>query len=380
VHDHLADADVLTDVAAAALDAPVDGIEGEVVEPLGHTVLNPSTGGLWRVSGIAATPTGARPWTAVAKLLTRPRRAEATIAGGDWAGGEEPSAWNRWDREAHWYRSALPATLPAGLRAPRLLADQRLDEDRWLLWLEDVDGRPGGQWTDVEAGAAARLLGRWQGAWVAEPDAPPLPEEPWLTRGHLRAWTPTEEVVDLDRLGARASWRHPIVAAHVPDDLPDAVRRVWARRDELLARVEDGPRTLAHHDVWPPNLVATSDGVVLLDWAHAGVAAPAEDVATLVYDSAFMFRLPLARLPGWEAAVLDGYAAGLLDAGAPTMAAAAAGLYAAVAALRFGLLAGAVVAQAMDDAGRADAEARHGRPLEEIVATRAALVRRALEV
>jgi hypothetical protein len=111
-----------------------------------------------------------------------------------------------------------------------------------------------------------------------------------------------------------------------------------------------------------------------------GFGVLGEDIANLVLDSAWMLDIAGERLPQFERAVLDGYLAGLCDAGWTGDERDVRAAYAAIGALRFGLLAGPVLAQARDEERHATLEARYGRPVPEVIAWRAAVVRRGLEL
>jgi hypothetical protein len=102
--------------------------------PVAHTVVNATTGGLYRVSGEAAADGQTRPWSLVLKVV------QATPTSPD-----DPAHWNYWRREALAYQSGIPYGLAPGLTAPRLagvVADE-VNPARQYLLMEDV--RPEGE-------------------------------------------------------------------------------------------------------------------------------------------------------------------------------------------------------------------------------------------
>ena len=256
--------------------------------PLPHNPANGVTAGVWREGPV------------VRKLLTRRREAPR-----HWAASDDPRHWNYWRREALVYESALPARL--GLGAPRLIAVDDAGDDVELR-LEHVEGRHGAGLTVEDLEAAAEALGRAQGA-------PRRPEDAWLSRGFLRAYSGSRpgRVALLDD---EAAWAQPLVRAHFPAALRTALVRLHRNRGRLLAIAERLPRAVCHLDVWPNNLIRRPDGeVVLLDWAFVGDGAVGEDVGNLVPDSVFDLLLPHELLDDLDGVLTAAYLRGLGDAG-----------------------------------------------------------------
>ena len=270
-------------------------------EPLTHNRLNQVTAGIWRVRWNGAS--------AVVKVLADGPVAEAPAG---WEASDDPTHWNYWRREARVYVDGLPeAYADSGCGAPRLLAaDER--PGRVALWLEDVVGTPGSDIGVDGIVAVAGALGRAQGRLSA---GGLIPQRYWLSRRFLRDYIASKRV-DRRLLDNDDAWRQPLVADAAPTGLRRAALRLRAERSRLLQLIESMPRTLAHLDAWPNNVVLRPDGEpVLLDWAFAGDGAIAEDVGNLVPDSVFDLFLPAARLPELDAAVFEAYRAGLRTAG-----------------------------------------------------------------
>jgi hypothetical protein len=290
---------------------------------------------------------------------------------------DHPAHWNYWRREALVYTSGLLDALPDGLAAPRCFATSEPAPETVWLWLEDIVGSPATAWSLDRFGRAARRLGRFQGAYAA--GAKSLPDAPWLSHSWLRAWVPDARTAMLDLVRDPAAWRHPLLRGAFPPGAAAAVERLWEAREALLAAVERAPRTLCHLDVWPRNLFARhdtrhGDETVLLDWSQTGEGAIAEDIANLVLDSVWMQLVESAALPAFEQVALDGYLEGLRDAGWTGPAGTMRATYATVGALRFGLLAGQLLAIARDEEQHATLEWKYGRPAAAVIASRAATV------
>jgi hypothetical protein len=255
--------------------------------PLTHNPLNGVTAGVWKRGSV------------VHKVLTQRREAPQ-----HWASSDDPRHWNYWRREALVYDSGLPERL--GLGAPRLLGMAESPAGDVELRLEYVEGRHAGGLTVEDLEVTARGLGRAQGR-------SDLPDEAWLSSGFLRTYGGSRPVnwalIDDDD-----AWAQPLMREHFGRSLRDSLVRLHLRRDELLNRIEQLPRTVCHLDVWPNNLISRGGEMVLLDWAFVGDGL-GEDIGNLVPDSVFDLYLPHQLLDELDARLTSAYLEGLREAG-----------------------------------------------------------------
>jgi hypothetical protein len=269
------------------------------LEELGHNERNQITDGVWivRAGGFEAV---------LKVVVNRP--------GGDihWQPSTVPADWNFWRRESDAYTSGVTGAFAgAGIRGPRVLQVVERSHDAHAIWLERIRGRSGHDLGEAEIEELSHRLGRAQGTWSARGAALP----PWASRGFLRHYTGSK-TVGRDLLDDDDAWHHPVVAAGFPDGLREGAVRLHAERAWFLAVMEQLPRTLAHLDVWPNNVIFAEDGdAVLVDWAFAGDGALGEDVGNLVPDSVFDRFIAADRLPGLAARCLDRYLDGLAAGG-----------------------------------------------------------------
>jgi hypothetical protein len=278
----------------AAEGRDVLGAPPATVDRLDHSKV---TRGVWRVR--------AGDVTAVVKVLARPAADDAAAV--------DPASIRYWLREAQVYSGGVPEPYrDAGVRCPALLARTDRPDGDVAIWMEDVTGETAGSWAPEAFERAMRRLGRAQGAYLA---GTPLPDRAWLCRDFLRRYLASRRPEYDQILASDAAWRHPAVARHFDRDLRDGLRRLRADRERLLGWVDAAPRTFAHLDVWPDNLVARRDELVLLDWGFAGIGAAGEDPGNAVPDSMFDLRQPVSRLPDLDRTITAGYLAGLRDAG-----------------------------------------------------------------
>jgi hypothetical protein len=176
-----------------------------------------------------------------------------------------------------------------------------------VLWLEDVAGTPGTEFTLDDHAAVATALGRWHAQG-------PL-SEAWASRRFLRDYSASKparyELVEDD-----AAWEQPLIANCWPAALRAGWRRLLANRETLLTVMESLPRTRSHLDVWVSNEIRRPHGpIVLLDWAFAGDGAIGEDVGNHIPDAVFDLFWPAERIAELDDTCFDAYLSGLHDAG-----------------------------------------------------------------
>ena len=301
----------LTRVATRALGRPIDALGEWTVEPLGYTVFNPISQGIFRVTGRARSGALSLPWSAVLKICRAPTAEE--LAGADDDRRKFLMQTLRWDREGEAYASGLFATLPDGLVAPRFFGVDHHDGTLWI-WLEDV-ADDAAAWDVARYALAARHLGRLGGEYLAGRQ---LPQHEWLSRGWIRSWSTYFSRTMPAILEADDVWAQPLVVELFDRDARDDLRRLWSVRERWWSALDRLPLTLSHLDAFRANLMSrTAHGqveTVAIDWAFVGIAPVAADVATLVAASLFYHGDPQdpAEI---TAACLDATVAGLRDVG-----------------------------------------------------------------
>jgi hypothetical protein len=266
---------------------------------LRHNPRNAVTRAVERVSDAAGE-------TRIRKELRRPHPSAGSTSD-PWAASTQPRHWNYWRREVavYQYRPLRESLQAAGLDLPQAEVDEQ--PDAATLWLEDVSGTPGTEFTLVDHVALAQALGRWQAQG-------PL-QVPWGSRRFLRDYSGSQSVpwqlVDDD-----AAWQRPLVRDTWPAELREGWRRLLAHRRRLLEVMEGLPRTRSHLDVWVSNEFRRPDGsFVLIDWAFTGDGAIGEDLGNHVPDAVLDLFWPADRLAELEAGCFEAYLSGLRQAG-----------------------------------------------------------------
>jgi hypothetical protein len=239
------------------------------------------------------------------------------------------------------------------------------------LWLEDVADLGQHQWSLDDFERAARHLGRFNGAYLA---GRPLPVEPWLSQGRLRAWVAfcAEAIAALP-----SNLRHPLVRDHFSDAAVSRLLQLWAERDSFLDALDRLPRVFGHLDAFPRNLVlrqsGSSDQLVAIDWASVGFGAVGEELAPLVAASLIFFEADISIAHELDAIAFTGYIQGLRDAGAQADEAMVEFGYSAVAGLRYGLGIALDIGIAGDEQHHVWVEQVLGRSVEEMIVRDAAV-------
>ncbi|NIZ93263.1 aminoglycoside phosphotransferase family protein [Kineococcus rubinsiae] len=243
--------------------------------------------------------------TRVRKELRRAGTTPPAVA--HWSASTDPRRWNYWHREAEVYgdpglRASLAGT---GLSLPA--AEVVEHADGTTLWLEDVPGVLGVDFTLADHVALAAALGRWQAGGPHD--------APWASRGFLRDYS-TSRPGDVGLVDDDAAWEHPLVRDTWPAGLREGWARLLAHREDLLGVVEGQPRTLCHLDAWVSNVIRRPDGeLCLLDWTFAGDGAVGEDLGNYLPDAVLDLFWPAERLPELEAACFAAHLDGLRRAG-----------------------------------------------------------------
>jgi hypothetical protein len=348
------------------------------IHPIAYGATNPVSGGVYRVIGTARDSSQTIPWSVILKVVRAPEenvgRTLLRRLPGYWPSVFVPTEGLTsppmfWKREVLAYQSGLLGDLPRGLAAPRCFSVMEKSPTLYRLWLEDIKDTDHERWTLSRYREAARHLGQFNGAYLAER---PLPTDRWLASDWMRSWLwCLEQEGGMERVAA-AVISDPLMRQVIPHALMDRLRRLWDKREVFLLALDRLPRVLCHRDAFPANLFLRRmpDGreeMVAVDWAFVGVGPIGEDLAPLVAVRA-PAEMGLIEAPQLEKAVFEGYVHGLRETGWEGDVRLARLGYAASVALRYGCLtAGVVLLRALDPVTRAVMEERRAQPIDEIL-------------
>lgn len=279
------DAGKMAGVAAAALGHPAVELCSASAAAIPFPTFNMTTGGLWRVGGMASTGGPAERFSTVAKLIQSPLL---------WPGiAQVPPEFRDalvryypWHTEAEVYASELAASMPAGGRLPTVYLIEDLDPQRTVIWMEDISEDPDAEWDDARFARAAALLGRLAGSSAVRHRGPTLSPERDAERMRLFLNGYCRTILIPSILGGEL-WKVPAVAEVATAPLIAGLRQLAGRARDLVEEVNALPVFPAHGDASPQNLLAgcTADGAAdftVIDWGAYGGACAGFDLGQLL--------------------------------------------------------------------------------------------------
>ena len=356
------DLEALTGKVREALSLPSFQIEDWRCTSLTGHISNPATGGLYRVTGSGQQNGALIPWSLILKIVHL-----ADDAPQGW--GTDLLHFGYWKREALVYRSGILENLGPGLRVPRCFGVvEQSDRSVWI-WLEEIADAHPEIWPVSRYGLAARHFGQWQGEYLA---GRPLPTAPWLQSGWLRSWISHFEFLE-NYLQHPVFWEHPLVRAAFPTPVTDRLLALWSERLVWIDFLDRMPTTLCHFDIWRPNLFSGADKegearTVALDWQCVGLG-PAGEVGNLLLTALMTLEVEASEAKSLDNAVWESYLQGLQEAGWKGDPRHARFCYTAYPALRWGLVFPMlmILPYVLDETKRAEAEAKHGHSLDQLL-------------
>jgi len=379
------------------------------VKPLENKLVNPVSGGVFKVTGHSGSGDTGVERSAILKILKARNR------------GDNPHDWNYWKREALAYQSGLLENLPGGLKAPHLLGVvEKPDQKELWLWLEEVPNLDKADWTRERYGQVAHDLGLFNGAYLA---GLKLPEYYWLSKRRSLTWvqpafdrlTFNEDWLLLKLANSRLraglsrvfpgilnfgaellyrrnlrrflqpeTWANPRVRQAFPQTINDWLLKIWGNHKKLLQILDSLPHTLCHLDAWNPNLITDpgpdgQDLTTAIDWEFVGSGAVGEELVQLVWCNLYYFNIGLDEVDELEKYIFEKYLEGLSQAGwkgDPRLVRLG---YAASATLRWALSVPGL-GLALDESRYGLEEQLWNRPIEQIIAHRAAMTYRLLDL
>ncbi len=229
---------------------------------------NPTSRGVYRVQGTAATASGEQPFSLVVKHLADGR---------PFMDATDPTSWNYWRREIDLFESPIARRIPDGLGFPKYLGQSSLADGTALFWNADLGDLTKSKWTWEHCLTAARLAAELNSINIED-----VASEPWLCSTMLAGW-----------IEFRGDYFVPVAPAVVAcaKSQPDtaAAYEVWGSyldKHQLLADIVVGARsTFVHGDYNLNNLVPTANPdqpIIALDWQLAGVSGIGVDLASIL--------------------------------------------------------------------------------------------------
>ena len=359
----------LENIVSQALAEPVTVTEREIVL-LGGLDSSPFAGGVYKLAGQAVNAAHQiQNWQIVVKILRSPEgltMPDGNLVTRDMA--ENQQLFGYWQREALAAQSDLLYELPTGLCAPQCLGITRISETECWLWQDYLPEDH--QWTWGDYHQAAYRLGLWQGATQNQPD------HDWLCRDWLVGWVHGPLMGIFGMVESLNGYQHPLLTAYFASEELAALRHLWTDRQSYLDRLTQLPQTLCHLDAHRGNLSWQDDDLAVLDWAFVGMGALGEELAAFIGATLLLDYVPLAEAEQLEQVAFAGYLAGLRAAGWSGDEAMIWEAYRYAMPLRYAPMSMAsMLRTAVEPDFAAEWERKKGKPLADILAHRAGLVR-----
>lgn len=260
-------AEVLTPIVRSLVDddsAEVDSFEMKALKP---GVGNPTSLGVYRVSGTAQAKGSAQSFSLVVKHLAE---------GNALLDASQPTHWNYFRREIVFFESEIAKRIPKSIGFPKYLGQTAFEDGTFLFWNEDLGDLTKSKFTWEWCLGAARLVAELNSIDISDAD-----QHPWLSVGTPTGWLDFREQFFVPfyekilEVTANDSTRAGELASFV-SYLPQQQRFV-----ELMRTAR---QTFVHGDFNLNNLVMVSNReyeLIALDWQLCGVAAIGSEVAPI---------------------------------------------------------------------------------------------------
>ena len=289
------DAALLGEVVRGALRDDAAEVRTALAVPTGYAYTSIATGGLFRVTGTAATAGGTRPWSVFVKVLHHPRHWQLIDLIPP-AAAADIKALFPWRAELETRAQVLPV-LPDGLRVPEIYRVADLGDDRLAVWMEDIDVDDD-PWRDATYARAAFLLARLAARRVPGTAAGTSDLPPGLA---VRKVVEPRAPVLAGLVADDAVWTHPMVRDHVDPALRADLSRALDRLPGLLAEMATLPSSLPHGDAAPVNLLRPrreTGSFVAVDWSFGCQLPLGHDLGQLLVGEVERGAMDPSRLPG----------------------------------------------------------------------------------
>lgn len=271
------------------------------IEPITCESINFTTGGIYRVHGIAVSNTKEIPWSLVLKII-QPQSPEK----------DHPQHHNYWKREALVNQSGILADLPKVIHTPQCyLVEEKADGTVWI-WMEEVQ-EDNSSWTANEFEFVARQLGNFNSVYVA---GRTIPDEPWVCRNWLASW-----INGCKQYASDPNVHYPLIQGN------DEIDSIWNSFTSLNENIEQHlqvlnklPRVLAHQDLSRQNMYihmnkGTERRLTLIDWQFLSISGLGEDLGKLFGVALSQGNIPSEQGDYYHELLLMSYIEGLRDIG-----------------------------------------------------------------
>jgi hypothetical protein len=310
----------LAEVASAA-GIPIARPQATLT-PIAYDWGSPATAGLWRADVRSQGQSGPPECTFFVKLVRDVRLWPGLRFFPDETSRADFAAYYPWHFELDIHLAGIESVMPAGMRTPVLYHVKTVGSDHMALWWEFITERSG-PWQLAEYRRAARLLGqlaarRREGAEI-NTALPDIARTAHSFGSALRYYTSRRVLQGvLPALQAGQIWSHPVMQAALDraadPALPAELLSLGAQLPRILDMLEALPKTYAHGDASPQNLLLPAnepDTVVVIDWGFGTLLPVGFDLGQLLVGLASAGQSDPLELAAIDAAIFPAYLDGL---------------------------------------------------------------------
>lgn len=231
---------------------------------------NPTSLGVYRVFGTAATSNGDQSFSVVVKHLAN---------GLPMLDASEENYWNYWLREPRFFESPLVSLIPKSIGYPKYLGQSRLPDGTALFWNADLGDLEKANWTWGDCLAAAKVVAELNSAKTSN-----LAEFTWLNQTQVEGWAELHL-----RWGSFTAIYPTLKKLGESTDKSKAAMKVIGpyldhRNGKIEGLLKGGRQSFVHGDFNLNNLVparGARQDFVALDWQLCGVARLGTEVAAI---------------------------------------------------------------------------------------------------
>jgi hypothetical protein len=295
--------DALTPVVREALGSPgfeIDHWETAVLK----SRMQSTEGMVCRIAGDGRDPADNRgDWSVILKIGRGRNR------------GEESRKENL--RETLFYETGVAEGVPGGMRAPTCLGVTRFPDDMPWIWLEDVKGESGKEWSLPRQALTAFHLGQFQGSYLA---GRPMPADPIFNRRadlySENASCVREKLPEI----LKTMREHPLTERAFGGRLGTRLEMLGSQSQDLLKPLCRLPLTFCHRDFGPGNMLSKrlpdgNEETVVLDWDFCGIGQIGIETQSFVSTAVIYSGKSLKTVRDLTDTTFEHYLRGLKDAG-----------------------------------------------------------------
>lgn len=298
------DTEILRECISKALKTTDLNLINWKIDPISCKSTNFTTGGIYRVHGIAETGQSHLPWTIVLKVIQSEHEDKNHL-----------QHHNYWKREALVNESGILTRLPNVIQTPECYKVEKKSKSEIWFWMEEINEDNHNNWSQKEFIFIAKQLGLFHGTYATGEQ--PLPDEDWICRQWLKSWI----------AGCKKYASDPCLNyLKIQGELQE-IYQIWKTFSNLnqnlqihfeaMSRI---PKALSHQDLSKQNMYISNKkegqkDLILIDWQFLSISGIGEDLGKLFGLALSQGDIPIEQ--GWyyESLIFKSYRDGLTNAG-----------------------------------------------------------------